>query len=102
MLCGFTSGSCASVQENKPGKPKRCTRRLQVRPSSIQGKADKGLAEAVVDPSAEDNPENAGKEQIRLVDLAYSLVKHSGEVYGQLTVYYRAAGIVPPESRPIS
>jgi hypothetical protein len=25
---------------------------------------------------------------------------HSGEVYGQLTVYYRVAGLVPPESRP--
>jgi len=70
--------------------------------AAIQAKGDKALAEAVVDPFAEDNPQNAGKEQIRLVDLAYSLVEHSGEVYGQLTVYYRAAGIVPPEARPTS
>jgi hypothetical protein len=26
--------------------------------------------------------------------------EHSGEIYGQLTVYYRVAGLVPPESRP--
>jgi uncharacterized damage-inducible protein DinB len=70
--------------------------------AAIKAKGDKGLSDSVVDPFAEDNPENAGKEQIRLVDLAYSLVEHSGEVYGQLTVYYRAAGIVPPESRPAS
>ncbi len=70
--------------------------------AAIKAKGDKGLSDSVVDPFAEDNPETAGKEQIRLVDLAYSLVEHSGEVYGQLTVYYRAAGMVPPESRPTS
>src|SRR5579864_8994156 len=57
-------------------------------------------AEGVVDPFAEDNPAKAGKSQIRLVDLAHSLVEHSGEVYGSLSVYYRAAGMIPPESRP--
>jgi len=68
--------------------------------AAIKTRGDKGLADTVVDPFAEDNPDNAGKEEIRLVDLAYSLVEHSGECYGQLTVYYRAAGIVPPASRP--
>jgi len=68
--------------------------------AAIKAKGDKGLSDSVVDQFAEDNPENAGKDQIRLVDLAYSLVEHSGECYGQLTVYYRAAVIVPPESRP--
>jgi uncharacterized damage-inducible protein DinB len=68
--------------------------------AAIKAKGDKGLSDSVVDPFAEDNPENAGRDQIRLVDLAYSLVEHSGECYGQLTIYYRAAGIVPPESRP--
>ena len=33
-------------------------------------------------------------------DLAYGLIEHSGEHYGQLVVYYRVAGMVPPESRP--
>jgi hypothetical protein len=41
-----------------------------------------------------------GRAQIRLSDLAYSPVEHSGEVYGQFTVYYRLADLIPPESRP--
>jgi manganese oxidase len=68
--------------------------------AAIKSKGDKDPAEAVVDPFAEDNPAQAGKTQIRLIDLAHALVEHSGEVYGQLTVYYRAAGMIPPESRP--
>ena len=68
--------------------------------AAIKSKGDKGLREVVGDPFAEDLPGNAGKEQIRLIDLAYALNEHSGECYGQLTVYYRAAGMVPPESRP--
>ena len=54
----------------------------------------------VVDQFAQDIRGRAGHEQIRLGDLATSLVEHSGEVYGQLTVYYRAAGMIPPEARP--
>jgi uncharacterized damage-inducible protein DinB len=33
-------------------------------------------------------------------DLAWSFIEHSGEHYGQLVVYYRVSGLVPPESRP--
>jgi hypothetical protein len=36
---------------------------------------------------------------IRQDDLAYALIEHSGEHYGQLVVYYRINGMVPPESR---
>jgi hypothetical protein len=54
----------------------------------------------VIDPFAEDVPGNANKELIRLGDLAFGLVEHSSEVYGQLSVYYRVAGMIPPESRP--
>jgi uncharacterized damage-inducible protein DinB len=68
--------------------------------AAIQSKGDKGILESVVDPFAQDNPSEAGKSQIRLIDLAHGLNEHSGEVYGQLTVYYRAAGMIPPESRP--
>jgi manganese oxidase len=68
--------------------------------AAIKAKGDKGLLESVVDPFAQDNPDQAGKDQIRLGDLATSLIEHSGEVYGQLTVYYRVAGMIPPESRP--
>ena len=33
-------------------------------------------------------------------DLWIGVLEHSGEHYGQLVVYYRLNGIVPPESRP--
>lgn len=68
--------------------------------AAIKTKGDKGMSDVVVDPFAEDVPEQAVRAQIHLSDLAYSLVEHSGEIYGQLTVYYRTAGLVPPESRP--
>jgi len=57
----------------------------------IKKKGDKGLEEAVDD---------GGPHLDRLYDLAYGLIEHSGEHYGQLVVYYRNNGMVPPESRP--
>src|SRR6267143_1993235 len=56
--------------------------------SAIKSKGDKGISALVIDPFAEDVPGNANKDQIRLGDLAFGLVEHSGEVYGQLSVYY--------------
>lgn len=60
--------------------------------AAVQEKGDKGMSDLVVDPFV--------NEQARVGDFAYGFVEHSGEIYGQLTVYYRAAGLVPPESRP--
>src|SRR6267143_7274879 len=57
----------------------------------IKAKGDKGLNEAVND---------GGPHLDRLYDLAYGLIEHSGEHYGNLVVYYSANGMVPPESRP--
>lgn len=57
----------------------------------IKKKGDKGLEESV---------DAGGKHLYHLYDLAYGLIEHSGEHYGQLVVYYRANGLVPPESRP--
>ena len=57
----------------------------------IKAKGDKGLNEAVND---------GGPHLDRLYDLGYGLTEHSGEHYGQLVVYYRVNGLVPPESRP--
>jgi len=46
-------------------------------------------------------PINAGGPRMTSYgDLAYGLIEHSGEHYGQLVVYYRNNGLVPPESRP--
>jgi uncharacterized damage-inducible protein DinB len=39
-------------------------------------------------------------QQVRVIDMAYGFMEHSGEHYGQLVVYYRVSGLVPPESRP--
>src|ERR1700732_3168565 len=68
--------------------------------AAIKSKGDKGISTLVIDPFAADVPGNANKEQIRLGDLGFGIVEHSGEIYGQLSVYYRVAGMVPPESRP--
>jgi uncharacterized damage-inducible protein DinB len=57
----------------------------------IKAKGDKGMMDVV----------DAGNGQMTPVyDLAYGIIEHSGEHYGQLVVYYRVAGLVPPESRP--
>jgi uncharacterized damage-inducible protein DinB len=58
----------------------------------IKSKGDKGMNEWIADPES--------KQQEQISDLAYGLIEHSGEHYGQLVVYYRVAGLVPPESRP--
>ncbi len=38
-------------------------------------------------------------QKSRVIDIAYGIIEHSGEHYGQLVVYYRLEGLVPPESR---
>jgi len=58
----------------------------------IQSKGDSGLGDLLVDPFS--------KQQARFSDFAWGFIEHSGEHYGQLVVYYRVAGLVPPESRP--
>jgi DinB superfamily len=58
----------------------------------IRAKGDAGMMAVVQDP------ESNGRH--RLSELAYSVIEHSGEHYGQLVVYYRINGMVPPESRP--
>jgi uncharacterized damage-inducible protein DinB len=60
--------------------------------AAIQSKGDKGLSNTIVDPFAH--------QQVRILDYAYGFIEHCGEHYGQLVVYYRAASLVPPESRP--
>src|SRR5580765_4907023 len=57
----------------------------------IKAKGDAGMSTAVF----------AGGPRLTRVDaLIYGLNEHSGEHYGQLVAYYRANGMVPPESRP--
>jgi uncharacterized damage-inducible protein DinB len=60
--------------------------------AAIKAKGAKGMSDLVVDPFS--------NQKARISDFAYGFVEHSGEIYGQLTVYYRVSGMVPPESRP--
>ncbi len=60
--------------------------------AAIKAKGDAGMAGMMVDPF-----EN---QQVRVFEWAYGFMEHCGEHYGQLAVYYRLAGLVPPESRP--
>ena len=58
----------------------------------IKSKGDKGMSEIYTDPDS--------KQQMHFFDLAYDLMRHSENHYGQLVVYYRINNMVPPESRP--
>lgn len=58
----------------------------------INSKGDGGMNDLFLDPFA--------NQKSRFSDGAWGLIEHSGEHYGQLVVYYRVAGLVPPESRP--
>jgi uncharacterized damage-inducible protein DinB len=58
----------------------------------IKSKGDAGMNDLCMDPFA--------NQQVRFSDLGWGFIEHSGEHYGQLVVYYRVAGMVPPESRP--
>jgi hypothetical protein len=57
----------------------------------IKSKGDKGMNELFTDPES--------KQQMHFFDLAYELMRHSENHYGQLCVYYRINSMVPPESR---
>src|SRR5205807_1389423 len=59
--------------------------------NAIQSKGEKGMTTEVV---------YFPQQKSRVLDIAYGIIEHSGEHYGQLVVYYRLAGLVPPESRP--
>jgi uncharacterized damage-inducible protein DinB len=56
----------------------------------IKSQGDAGMAKTV----------DAGGQMMRIDALAYDLIAHSNEHYGQIVVYYRLNGLVPPESRP--
>ena len=96
----------APVQGKKPGSedPPRATyktkadvvafvkKEVEDGAAAIKAKGDKGMADLIADPES--------KQQMHVSDLAYGLIEHSGEHYGQLVIYYRLSELVPPESRP--
>jgi len=60
--------------------------------AALKAKGDKGMSDTIVDSFAH--------QRVRVADYAYGFIEHCGEHYGQLVVYYRLSGLVPPESRP--
>ncbi len=56
----------------------------------IKAKGDAGIGKTV----------DAGGQMMRVDVLAYDLIAHTNDHYGQMVVYYRLNGMVPPESRP--
>ena len=99
LLHGFYDGK-ASRGSRKP-EPRalqvqgryRCLRQEAFADGAkaIQTGGEKGLRAEVV---------YLRQQKSRVIDIAYGIIEHSGEHYGQLVVYYRLAGLVPPESRP--
>jgi uncharacterized damage-inducible protein DinB len=59
--------------------------------AEIRAKGDKGIDETV--------RLSFGNQMVRVSDLAFRMIIHASEHYGQLVVYYRVNGMVPPESR---
>lgn len=59
--------------------------------AALQAKGEKGLTTEVV---------YFPNQKSRILNIAFGIIEHGGEHYGQLVVYYRLAGLVPPESRP--
>jgi len=72
-------------------------------PKEFHGKADivAVLQKSIDDATAtlKNTPDDRFKETL---SPWMSIVEHAAEHYGQLVVYYRANGLVPPESRPKS
>lgn len=60
--------------------------------AAIRANGESGMQTIVADPES--------GQRLPLGALAWGVVEHCGEHYGQLVVYYRASGLVPPESRP--
>lgn len=58
----------------------------------IRSKGDRGMRDLFINPF--------NNQETRFSDGAWVSIEHSGEHYGQLVVYYRTLGLVPPESRP--
>ncbi len=56
----------------------------------IKAQGDAGMAKTI----------DAGGQMMRIDVLAYDLIAHANDHYGQIVVYYRLNGLVPPESRP--
>ncbi len=73
----------------------------EIDPKTVHGKAE---IVALLEKSISDGKDTLGKipdEQFKdSITPWMAIIEHAGEHYGQLVVYYRVNGMVPPESRP--
>lgn len=60
--------------------------------AALKARGDKGMSATV--------RMSFNNQMTRILDLAYGMCMHASEHYGQLVVYYRLNGLIPPESRP--
>jgi uncharacterized damage-inducible protein DinB len=70
-------------------------------PKDFKGKAEivAALQKSIIDAGA--TLKNASEESFtKTLNPWIDVMEHAAEHYGQLVVYYRLNGIVPPESRP--
>jgi DinB superfamily len=67
-----------------------------------KAKIVEALKQSFADATAELKKETATSLSAKKAGLWVTFTEHSGEHYGQLVVYYRLNGIVPPASRPAS
>jgi pimeloyl-ACP methyl ester carboxylesterase len=58
------------------------------------------LIKAIGDRGLNQGVDDGSDQLIPAGGLAYAVIEHSGEHYGQLVAYYRVNGMVPPESKP--
>ena len=86
-----------------PNDPDRTNLKTKVQVIAFVKKSVADGADAIKtlgDSGIERAVDDGGPHLDRLYDVAYGIIEHSGEHYGQLVVYYRNNGMVPPESRP--
>ena len=60
--------------------------------SALHSKSEAELAQIVF--------ESDSGRRMPLASVGWAVIEHCGEHYGQLVLYYRLSGLVPPESRP--
>ena len=92
----FWNGFVAkSARGEKPdGKPNELPKTQYATKAAVV----KALKDSLADATAQ-LKNGAATPSAKLIDLWVSFTEHSGEHYGQMVVYYRLNGLVPPASR---
>jgi len=79
-------------------KAQEAANELPLNEYATKAKIVKALKSSTEDAAAALS-EHAGEQNLKIAELAVTFIGHTAEHYGQLAVYSRLAGIVPPASR---